>query len=256
MEQGWVKFYRSWLDNPFISKDGEHMAIWMYLMLNATHTEIQAQFGKEIITLKAGQLLTSYREIEGALKINRRKVERVFDWFKKGTLIGTVTDMRKTLVTIEVWGHSQNETGTVKGTVEGQCGDTKQDRENEKEKRSKREKEKEKEINKNEKREEVCVYKNKGDTHGDLLPLGKYENVFVSSAWLSEFKSKYWYYDKVIDKLSIYKRAKGISNIDDMPYLELFAFEDKDKYIRREETFDADDFFEAALARSYADDDE
>ena len=33
MEQGWVKFYRGWLDNPYISKDGEHMAIWMYLML-------------------------------------------------------------------------------------------------------------------------------------------------------------------------------------------------------------------------------
>ena len=86
--------------------------------------------------------------------------------------------------------------------------------------------------------------------------LGKYENVFVSSEWLSDFKSKYWYYDKIIDKLSIYKRAKGISNIDDMPYLELFAFEDKDKYIKQESTFDADEFFEAALARSYADDDE
>ena len=41
-----------------------------------------------------------------------------------------------------------------KGTVEGQWGDTIQEKENEKEKRSKREKVKEKEINKNGRR---CV---------------------------------------------------------------------------------------------------
>ena len=41
-----------------------------------------------------------------------------------------------------------------------------------------------------------------------------------------------------------------------MPYLELFAEEDKDKYIKKEDTFDADEFFEAALRRSYADWDE
>ena len=40
MEQGWVKFYREWLDNPYIAKDGEYLAIWTYLMLNATHKEM------------------------------------------------------------------------------------------------------------------------------------------------------------------------------------------------------------------------
>ena len=51
-------------------------------------------------------------------------------------------------------------------------------------------------------------------------------------------------------------KAKNIINSDDIPYLEQFAIEDKDKYIKREETFDVDEFFEAALKRSYADDDD
>ncbi len=160
-QQGWVKFYREWMENPYIYKDGDHMAIWLHLLLNATHKEVKAQFGTEIITLKPGQLLTSYREIEEKLKINRRKVEKVFAMFKKGTLIGTVTDMRKTLVTIELWNTSQTEQGDSKrdtvGTVEGQCRDTNQETENEKEKRSKREKDKEKEINKNEKNERIYI---------------------------------------------------------------------------------------------------
>ena len=161
-QQGWVKFYREWMENPYIYKDGDHMAIWLHLLLNATHKEIKAQFGTEIITLKLGQLLTSYREIEEKLKINRRKVEKVFAMFKKGTLIGTVTDMRKTLVTIELWNTSQTEQGDSKrdtvGTVEGQCRDTNQETENEKEKSSKREKDKEKEINKNEKNERISIH--------------------------------------------------------------------------------------------------
>ena len=127
---------------------------------------------------------------------------------------------------------------------------TKQETENEKEKRSKREKDKEKEINKNERMEEVCVY---GHTQENIFCLGKYENVFVDKEFYEKFKNAYWYYDKVIDRLSIYKKAKGIDNKDDMPYLELFAEEDKDKYIKKEDTFDADDFFEAALRRSYVD---
>ena len=48
-----------------------------------------------------------------------------------------------------------------------------------------------------------------------------------------------------------------IANKDDRPYLEQFAIEDKDKYIKpcvsSYDTFDADEFFEAALRRSYAD---
>ena len=254
MEQGWIKFHREWLDNPIIAKDKDYLAVWAYLMLSATHTEKSVQFSNKIITLKAGQLLTSFREIEKKLDIHRCKITRIFTWLKSETLIKTETDNLKTLVTIEIRDTSQSQDKTQNETLSRHNQDTEQDRENEKEKRSKREKEKEKEINKNEKREEVCVYK--GNTHGKPLSLGAYENVFVSSDWLTEFKSKYWYWDKIIDKLSVYKQAKGISNIDDTPYLELFALQDKDKYIRREETFDADDFFEAALRRSYADDED
>ena len=148
MEQGWVKFYREWLDNPYISKDGEHMAVWMYLMLNATHKEKQVNFGKQVITLKVGQLLTSQREIAEKLKINRGKVDRIFALFKSVALIVARTNMQQSIVTVELWDTSQNE--SVARNVAGvwhECG-TEQETENEKEKRSKREKDKEKEINK------------------------------------------------------------------------------------------------------------
>ena len=155
MEQGWVKFYREWLDNPYICKDGEHMAVWMYLMLNATHKEKQVNFGKQVITLKVGQLLISKRGMSEELQINRQKINRIFSSFESVSLIVSQSNMHQTLVTIESWASYQNE--SVSLNVQQVCHNcaTNQETENEKEKRSKREKDKEKEINKNEKNERI-----------------------------------------------------------------------------------------------------
>ena len=156
-QQGWVKFYREWLDNPYICKDGDHMAVWMYLMLNATHKEKQVNFGKQVVTLKAGQLLISKRGMSEELQINRQKINRIFSSFESVSLIVSQSNMHQTLVTIESWASYQNE--SVSLNVQQVCHNcvTNQETENEKEKRSKREKDKEKEINKNEKNERIYI---------------------------------------------------------------------------------------------------
>jgi hypothetical protein len=154
-QQGWVKFYREWLDNPIIIKDKDYFAVWCYLMLSAAHTEKRVQFGNEVITLKAGQLITSFRDIEKKLDIDKSKITRIFTWLKNETLIDTVSNHLKTLVTISVWDASQNQSETVNDTLSRHYQDTKQETENEKEKSSKREKEKEKEIYKKVRRKEA-----------------------------------------------------------------------------------------------------
>ncbi len=205
------------------------------------------------IKLLRGQFVTSLRQIYESLKIERNKTSRILKHFKSEQLIEQQTNNRQTLITLPLWDFYQS---LKEEPFEQQLSNqraTEQETEREKEKRSKREKEKEKETNKNIR--SVCI---DGDTHADLLSLGRYKNVFVDKAWLDEFKRKYWYWDNIIEKLSVYKQAKNIKNADDTPYLEQFAIEDKDKYVRRDssfDTFDADEFFAAALARSYADDD-
>ena len=155
MEQGWIKFYREMFTNPVLTKDAEHWMVWSYLMFNATHTETKAMFGKEVITLKAGQLLVSHRDLAKRLNINRGKVDRIFKLFKSEALIVARTNMQQNLITIGLWDTEQNE--NVARNVAGmwhECGTVKET-ENEKEKRSKREKDKEKEINKNERMKEI-----------------------------------------------------------------------------------------------------
>ena len=100
---------------------------------------------------------------------------------------------------------------------------------------------------------EVCV---RGDTHEKIV-LGTYQNVMVDREWYEAFSFQYSYADKVVNRLSLYKEAHGIENVKDEPYLIEFAEQDASKYIQRLPTYgDADEAFERAIARSYAEDDE
>ena len=40
MEQGWIKLHRELLDNPVVTKDNDYLAVWIYLLLEATHSEV------------------------------------------------------------------------------------------------------------------------------------------------------------------------------------------------------------------------
>ena len=253
MTQGWIKFHREYLDNSTITRDAEHLAVWIYLLTKASFNKKEVYFNGEKTEINEGQLLITCKGICEDLRIERNKLTRILKSFKNEQLIEQQTNNHKTLITLTRWAFYQ---GINEQPSEQQMSNqraTEKETEKEKEKRSKREKEKEKEINKELKNSRsVC----KGDdTHErtSFLTLGKYENVFADKDWLDDFKSKYWYYDSVIESLSTYKAAKGIVNTDDRPYLELFAKQDKDKYVRESSTFDADDFFEAALKRTYGD---
>ena len=157
-QQGWVKFYREWLDNPIITKDSEHMAVWIYLNCSATHIEKDVIFNGKKITLRRGQMIVSCKEIYEKLKIERNKMDRIIKLFKNEELIEQQTRNHKSLITLSQWDFYQgfNEEQNEE-LIRNQRG-TKQETENEKEKRSKREKDKEKEINKNEKNERISIH--------------------------------------------------------------------------------------------------
>jgi predicted phage replisome organizer len=96
-------------------------------------------------------------------------------------------------------------------------------------------------------------------TH-ELLVIGKYGNISVDSAWYDSFLDKYGkdYAEFIVDRLSSYKKAKNISKQDDAPYLEQFASQDRGKFnpVKAPSYGDADSFFEAALKKSYDDEED
>ncbi len=257
-DNGWIKLHRKVLNNPVVCKDAEHIAVWMYLLLNATHEAMTVLFGGEKITLKSGQLLTSRNTIAKQLKINPSKVYRILSCFKIEQQIEQVSNMQQSLITISNWDFYQCESEQANEQRVNNDRTTVQEKEKTKKKSfpphplSKEKIKENKETDKNV--ISVCSAHTHEDTHSDLVVIGKYENVRVSQSWLSAFRGKYTYANSVIEALSRYKATHNLINDNDVPFLESFAEQDKDKYQQNENsTFDADDFFEAALRRSYQD---
>lgn len=82
-KKGWIKFHRKLLDNPVVTKDGDYLALWAYILLRACHKPQDVYFGKDRITLKPGQFTTGREEIAAKLKIDDSKIDRMLKRFEK-----------------------------------------------------------------------------------------------------------------------------------------------------------------------------
>ena len=107
-DNGYVKLYRKTLSNPIVCKDSDHLAIWCYLLLNATHREIKTIFKGEKITLLPGQLITGRKVISGALKIDESKTQRVLSCFESEHQIEQQTSNKNRLISILNWEEYQS----------------------------------------------------------------------------------------------------------------------------------------------------
>lgn len=101
--EGWIKLHRKLLDNPVTMKDTDHLAVWIYLLLNASHNEHLALFKGEKITLKPGQLITGRKSIALALHIDESKVERILKSLKSEQQIEQQTSSKNRLISITNW---------------------------------------------------------------------------------------------------------------------------------------------------------
>lgn len=100
---GWVKLHRKMLDNPVIMKDAEHLAVWTYLLLNATHEDYPALFKGKKIVLEPGQLITGRKLIASALAVNESKVRRILDAFEIDQQIDRQRSNQNTLISLKNW---------------------------------------------------------------------------------------------------------------------------------------------------------
>lgn len=97
------------LDNPICVKDADHLAVWVYLLLNATHTEIDKIFRNKRVTLTPGQLLTGRKSISSKLDIHESKVQRILTVLENEQQIEQQTSSQNRLVTILNWSKYQQD---------------------------------------------------------------------------------------------------------------------------------------------------
>jgi DNA-binding transcriptional MocR family regulator len=107
MGVGYLKLYRKTLDNPTVMKDADHLAIWMWLLMNAKFFPTDDWFGGERITLQPGQMITGRKKISEALGVSESKVQRVLKCYESEHMIEQRTNRQGRLITIVSWDEYQ-----------------------------------------------------------------------------------------------------------------------------------------------------
>ena len=105
--KGWIKLHRKVLDNPVVCRDAEHLAVWMYLLLEATHDNIDKMFAGRRTTLKPGELITGRKVISVKLNISESKVQRILKRFEIEQQIEQQTSTTSRRISIHNWSEYQ-----------------------------------------------------------------------------------------------------------------------------------------------------
>ena len=79
---GYVKLHRKVLDNPVVFKDPDYWAVWIYLLLTATHSGCEVMFDGKRMKLAPGQLTTGRKVIAEKTKVSESKVQRILKTFE------------------------------------------------------------------------------------------------------------------------------------------------------------------------------
>jgi len=200
-KNGWIKLHRKILDNPIIMKDSDHLAVWAYLLLNATHAEYPALFKGQKIMLQPGQLLTGRKSIADQLKISESKVTRILNAFKSEQQIEQQTSNKNRLISIINWDLYQ----ISEQQIEAQMNNNRTTGEQQ--------------VNTNKNIKNIKNDKNEISNISDSIEskppkpvkhkYGEYKNVLLTDEELQKLKTEYSDYEKRIDNLSEYVESTG-----------------------------------------------
>lgn len=103
MKKGWIKLHRKMVDNPTVYRDSVSIAVWVHLLLSASHDDYKTKFNGKEIVLKPGELITSTIQIAEELVTNQVTIRRVLDRFQSDQLIDQQTTRHGRLISIKNW---------------------------------------------------------------------------------------------------------------------------------------------------------
>jgi hypothetical protein len=102
MHRGYIKLWRKIRDNPRL-KDPDYLALWIWILIESTHSPDDQILGKERITCMPGQFTTGRKQLSSLSGISESKVERLLNLMESEQQI----EQRKTsvnrLITVINW---------------------------------------------------------------------------------------------------------------------------------------------------------
>ena len=102
METGWIRIHRQitdcWVwddDEPYTKAQA-----WIYLLMIVNHTAVKTYFDGDVITVNAGQRITSIRKLADKFRWSRSKVTHFLSLLEQDNMVKVESDTKKTLITV------------------------------------------------------------------------------------------------------------------------------------------------------------
>lgn len=102
LSQGWIKLYRSCLENGWI-KNHKLWAFWSYCLLKASHKEHNAIVGLEIVHLLPGQFIFGRKKAAQETSLTEQEIRTIIEFLKKAENLTIKTTNKYSIVTIVNW---------------------------------------------------------------------------------------------------------------------------------------------------------
>ena len=119
-KNGFVSLWRDIKDQPWY-KNSEYKAVFIHLLVNASHSATQVKFRGSQVNVLPGQTVTSLTQLECDLGIDRSIVRRAIKKFEslgQVSLLSVGSGKRKcTVFTLKNWGKFQQKNDTQSDTV-------------------------------------------------------------------------------------------------------------------------------------------
>lgn len=128
MAAGWIKLHRKimdcllWDDEP-----ANKRSAWVDLLLLANHEEKKVMFNGQLITIRAGQRITSIRKLAQMWNWSKNRTERFLSLLESEGMIIKQSDHNRTLLTIVNYEVYQGQWDSDKDSKEDTNKDTNKD---------------------------------------------------------------------------------------------------------------------------------
>jgi hypothetical protein len=129
---GWFAMKRGIHDHPLFYQQPERLFVWSWILAKAAWADTRQDAGGQTVTVKRGQLLTSYRQISNATGVGVKAIRNLVGRLQAESAIDTDKGTGRLLITIRNYERYQSRRGgegTGEGTARAQQGHTKETRE-------------------------------------------------------------------------------------------------------------------------------
>ena len=96
---GWILLHRSILKH-WVWLSPLHTHRWIYILLNASYEERQVEFSSKVVTIKRGQLLTTYRQLQADWKTSSDVVHNFLKALERNNMIAVDATKDWTMITV------------------------------------------------------------------------------------------------------------------------------------------------------------